>query len=127
MRCDNGFEGFYGGGHSFRRSLPIRPGVGRNIGAKGCEGECLKAWIPAKAPTGAQPSGFWDVATRDDGTRQRVYQGFPLYAFTGDATPGDMNGNDTYDILLSDDSKKVDEVGTPLDGTAALYWTVAYP
>lgn len=116
-----------GGGQSLRHGVPIRPGIGRNIGITGCEDACLQVWHPFLAPANAQPNGFWDVAQRPDGTRQWVYQGYPLYTFLGDKKPGDMNGNDIFNMVLSDNPSHVNEVGTPMHGTAGLYWTVAYP
>lgn len=116
-----------GGGQSLRHGVPIRPGIGRNIGISGCEGDCLKSWHPFLAPANAQPDGYWDVAVRPDGTRQWVYQGYPLYTYSGDQKPGDMNGNDIFNMVLSDSPDQVNDVGTPMHGTAGLYWTIAYP
>jgi predicted lipoprotein with Yx(FWY)xxD motif len=116
-----------GGGQSLRRAVPIRPGIGRNIGVRGCEGACLQQWHPFVAPANAQPDGFWDIAMRPDGSRQWVYQGYPLYTYSGDKKPGDMNGNDIFDVVLSDNPNQVNDVGTPMHGTAGLYWTVTYP
>jgi hypothetical protein len=64
---------------------------------------------------------------RPDGTRQWVYQGYPLYTYQGDKNPGDMNGNDIFNMVLSDNPDQVNSVGTPMHGTAGLYWTIAYP
>jgi predicted lipoprotein with Yx(FWY)xxD motif len=116
-----------GGGQSLRHGVPIRPGIGRNIGITGCSDACLTQWHPFLAPANAQPDGFWDVALRPDGTRQWVYQGYPLYTFRDDKKPGDMNGNDIFNMVLSDNPNQVNSVGTPMHGTAGLYWTVAYP
>lgn len=116
-----------GGGQSLRHGVPIRPGIGRNIGISGCSDACLAQWRPFLAPADAQPDGFWDVVLRPDGTRQWVYQGYPLYTFVGDKKPGDMNGNDIFNMVLSDNPNQLNTVGTPMHGTAGLYWTVAYP
>ncbi len=116
-----------GGGQSLRHGVPIRPGIGRNIGMSGCDGACQQVWHPFLAPADAQPDGFWDVAVRPDGTRQWVYQGYPLYTFSGDKKPGDMNGNDIFNMVLSENPNQLNDVGTPMHGTAGLYWTVAYP
>jgi predicted lipoprotein with Yx(FWY)xxD motif len=116
-----------GGGQSLRHGVPIRPGIGRNIGISGCEGDCLKSWHPFLAPENAQPDGYWDIALRPDGTRQWVYQGYALYTYSDDRKPGDMNGNDTFNMVLSNSPDQVNDVGTPMHGTAGLYWTIAYP
>jgi predicted lipoprotein with Yx(FWY)xxD motif len=116
-----------GGGQSLRHGVPIRPGIGRNVGIKGCEGACLQIWHPFVAPANAQPDGFWDITVRPDGTRQWVYQGYALYTFSGDKKPGDMNGNDIFNMVLTDNPNQVNNVGTPMHGTAGLYWTIAYP
>lgn len=116
-----------GGGHSLRRGQPARPAVGRDIGTDPrCPSDC-EMWHPFLAPANAQPRGFWDVATRKDGRKQWVYQGYALWTYDGDKKPGDINGNDTYDIFVSDSPTKVVYVGTPMDGGAALWWSIATP
>lgn len=124
-----------GGGHSFRRGNPARPAVGRDIGVNAhCEGECAQRWHPFLAPASAQPRGFWNLAVRSDGTRQWVYQGFALWTYDGDSKPGDMNGNDSLDYAFEDQAmtrtdqpRRVLDMGTPQDGTPALYWAIAVP
>lgn len=117
-----------GGGHSLRRGQPARPAVGRDIGTNArCDEECQSQWKPFLAPDDAKPSGFWDVATRDDGMKQWVYQGYALWTYVGDLKPGDMHGHDTYDIIVSDNPNYVVDVGTPMDGGAGLWWSIAIP
>ena len=117
-----------GGGYSLRRGAPTRPAVGRDIGLNArCDAECQKVWHPYLAPADARPQGYWDVAVRDDGSKQWVYQGFALYTFDGDKQPGDINGNDRYDFVLSHDPSIRVEVGTPMDAAAALYWGIMAP
>lgn len=117
-----------GGGHSLRRGQPARPAVGRDLGTNArCNDACQKTWKPFLADDAAQPSGFWDIATRADGKRQWVYQGYALWTYTGDLKPGDMNGHDSYDIVVSDDPNYVVDVGTPMDGGAGLWWSIALP
>jgi predicted lipoprotein with Yx(FWY)xxD motif len=124
-----------GGGHSFRRGNPARPAVGRDIGVNAhCEGECAKSWHPFLAPTNAEPRGFWNVAKRSDGTRQWVYQGFALWTYDGDQKPGDMNGNDSLEYAFEDQAstpqdppRRALDIGTPQDGSPALYWAIAVP
>jgi predicted lipoprotein with Yx(FWY)xxD motif len=117
-----------GGGHSLRRGQPPRPAVGRDIGADPrCANDCEKVWHPFLAPANAQPWGFWDVITRTDGRQQWVYQGYALWTYEGDKKPGDMNGHDTYDIFVSDEPSRIADVGTPMDGAASLWWSIALP
>ncbi len=119
-----------GGGHSLRRGTPIRPAVGRDLGAKaGCEAECLKTWHPFLASAKDQPQGFWNIVTREDGARQWTYQGYSLWTFAGDKKPGDMNGHDTYDMTFSEDPKAAVRLsaGTPMDGAPGLAWLIAIP
>ncbi|HWK75910.1 MAG TPA: hypothetical protein VNQ81_16660 [Povalibacter sp.] len=117
-----------GGGHSLRRGQPARPAVGRDIGTDPrCQDDCEKQWHPFVAAADAQPSGFWDIATRSDGTRQWVYQGYALWTYGGDKKPGDMTGHDNYDIVVPDDPTRLVDVGTPMDGGAALWWSIALP
>jgi predicted lipoprotein with Yx(FWY)xxD motif len=84
--------------------------TGREIGTQACMASCPDSWKPFAAPAGAQPSGYWSIATRADGTKQWVYQGYALYTNTQDQKPGDMMGRDVFDLL---------------DGTNAMYWRVA--
>jgi hypothetical protein len=67
-----------GGSHDDRNALRGDPDVGRKIGVKGCEGECLSAWTPLKAADNAQPWGYWTIVARPDGTHQWAYRGYPL-------------------------------------------------
>jgi len=131
-----------GGGHSFVRGQPLRPAVGRDIGtnprcndmehfdttleAQGGN-DCYKVWHPFLAPANAQPSGFWDIAVRDDGTKQWVYQGYALWTYDVDKKPGDLNGNDIFDWVISEDPDVPAEVGTQVDGVASLFWALTPP
>jgi len=40
-----------------------------------------------QGPADALPSGFWTIATRDDGARQWAYQGYPVYTNANDKKP----------------------------------------
>ena len=117
-----------GGGHSLRRGQPPRPAVGRDIGTDArCDTSCRELWQPFLAGPDAGARGFWSVATRPDGTRQWVYQGYALWIYQGDEKPGDMHGHDIYDIMVPDDPERVVDLGTPMDAAAALWWSVAVP
>ncbi len=116
-----------GAGHSLRRGVIVRPGVGRQIGTGSCDTACQQRWHPYLAPATAQPTGYWEIFTRADGTRQWGYKGFAMYTYDGDKKPGEMNGNDTYDIAMQLDPTKKNDVGTPQIGAPALYWLIAEP
>jgi predicted lipoprotein with Yx(FWY)xxD motif len=76
------------------------PAIGRAIGTGTCNAACLISWHPLRPISDAQPSGYWDIATTADGTRQWVYKGYALYTYAGDKHPGDMNGEDVFDYLV---------------------------
>jgi len=100
------------GGYSVNDGPPATSAIGRSIGAFGCQGDCTRLWAPLKAPPDAQPSGYWSIALRDDGTRQWAYQGYPVYTNANDKKPGDMLGRDQFDLT---------------DGTNALIWRLVTP
>lgn len=126
-----------GGGHNLRRGQPIRPAVGREIGLANvrCDADCRKVWHPYAAPAGAVAQGQWTIAVHPDGFRQWVYQGYPLWTHDGDKKPGDMNGNDELTYYFADMPNaasaavrtQMADIGTPQDGGAGLYWTIAVP
>lgn len=124
-----------GGGRSLRRGNPARPAVGRDIGTDArCSADCLAVWKPLLAPADAVPQGFWDVATRADGQKQWVYQGYAMWTYTGDRKPGDINGNDDFQYAFSDlpsqasdAPKPTYDFGTWMDGAPAMYWVIATP
>ncbi|OQR62401.1 hypothetical protein B6E66_19120 [Streptomyces maremycinicus] len=61
-----------------------------------CNGACLEKW-PAVAPVafdeteGIQEKGYMNF-TRSDGTKQQTINCSPIYTFSGDKSPGDVNG-----------------------------------
>jgi predicted lipoprotein with Yx(FWY)xxD motif len=66
-------------------------------GKSACTGACTDAWPPAVV-TGTPAAGAGldatklSTLTRDDGTKQLVYNGHPLYTFAGDAAAGQAGG-----------------------------------
>jgi predicted lipoprotein with Yx(FWY)xxD motif len=117
------------GGHGLRRGVPPRPHVGRDIGTSmhGCDAKCQTMWLPVKANAKAQPSGFYQIITREDGTRQWTYKGYALYTYAGDKKPGDMLGNDLYDFAFSRDPNKAAERPSRMTAAGALLWMYAFP
>src|SRR5581483_4172348 len=75
-----------------------------------CSGQCAGFWPPVAAPkhptvaSGISKSKLKTIK-RGDGTKQLSYNGHPLYRYSGDAKPGDTNGENitafggTWDVL----------------------------
>ena len=66
-------------------------------GKSTCYGGCARVWPPALAsgpPRGGPgvAAGKVTTTTRQDHTRQLVYNGHPLYAMSADTRPGEMEG-----------------------------------
>jgi predicted lipoprotein with Yx(FWY)xxD motif len=63
-----------------------------------CTGQCATTWPPITVPSGQQPqagsgvTGSLTVINRPDGTQQAVFDGQPLYMYSGDTKAGDTNG-----------------------------------
>ena len=61
-----------------------------------CEGQCIEAW-PAfyeaniEVGEGLDAADF-GVITREDGSKQSTFKGWPLYYFISDSNAGDLNG-----------------------------------
>ena len=72
-------------------------------GVSNCTGDCLAAW-PALLTDGAPVAGdgvdgsLLGTTTRDDGSVQVTYDGWPLYYFAGDAAPGEIAGQGVNDV-----------------------------
>jgi predicted lipoprotein with Yx(FWY)xxD motif len=68
-----------------------------------CEGTCAEAWPPIVVPANwtvapGVDSGIFNTITRSDGTLQLVAGKYPLYAYSGDTAPGDVNGQGSGDV-----------------------------
>ena len=68
-----------------------------NRGTSACTGACATAWpplaAPVKAPAGVHLPGKLGVITRPNGLKQVTLNGFPLYLYVGDKSPGQAAGN----------------------------------
>jgi predicted lipoprotein with Yx(FWY)xxD motif len=64
-----------------------------NSGKSACNGPCAANWPPLAAQASDAPSGDYSIVTRDDGSKQWAYKGWPLYTFAKDAKPGDTTGD----------------------------------
>jgi predicted lipoprotein with Yx(FWY)xxD motif len=64
-------------------------------GKSSCSGACAKFWPPytgtPKASAGLNAS-LLGSTPRADGSTQVTYDGHPLYTYSGDPAPGDING-----------------------------------
>jgi predicted lipoprotein with Yx(FWY)xxD motif len=75
-----------------------------------CTGACAETWPALKAdePTAGDGVDESKLSTNDDG--QVVYNGHPLYRFSGDQEPGDTNGQGIGDkwYVVSPDGDAID-------------------
>ena len=66
-------------------------------GKSACTGACATAWpplaAPVKAPEGVHLPGKLGVITRPNGLKQVTLNGYPLYLYVGDKSPGQAAGN----------------------------------
>lgn len=96
------------GGRQTRGGYRYSYNDAKTVGTRGCVGECLEFYKPLLAPNDAQPSGFWEVETRPDGSKQWSYRGSPLYTYAEDKEPGDIKGNNRHQIVYGDPEGKTD-------------------
>lgn len=92
------------------RTIYVYANDTQNSGTSACtDAECTSEWLPVVV-TGTPTAGDGVDATklgtitRDDGTMQATYNGWPLYYYSGDTAPGDMNGQGMEGLwfLISD-------------------------
>ena len=62
-------------------------------GKSACNGPCAANWPPLMASADAKPASGYTVVTRDDGGKQWVHKGKPLYTWKNDKKPGDITGD----------------------------------
>lgn len=71
-------------------------------GHSACAGPCVDNWPIFYREKVAPPAGLtadeFGTITREDGARQTIFRGYPLYYYKGDATSGDTKGNNMMDI-----------------------------
>lgn len=102
-----------------------------------CTGGCLNAWPTFYAPDLTAPSSLqasdFGTITREDGSSQTTYMGWPLYYFAGDKNPGDMKGENFHGIwfvekvpaytVMVATSSKLGNYLTDGNGMALYYFT----
>jgi predicted lipoprotein with Yx(FWY)xxD motif len=122
------------GGRETRTGYSIPYNLAKAVGTRGCTGACTDTWKPVRAPADAHSRGFWEVATRSDGSKQWAYKGGPLYTYAGDTKPGDIGGNNRHVIVYGDPAGKIDlditvgDVsgrGASVESGSGFYWHLA--
>lgn len=63
-----------------------------------CNGACANLWPPLKANADAKAGGDWTVISREDGTKQWVYKGKPVYVYSKDSKAGDKTGDNVGNV-----------------------------
>lgn len=79
-------------------------------GASVCSGQCLVNWPAFHAdsiivPSGLKASDFGEI-TRDDGSKQTTFKGYPLYYFIQDKERGDLYGQGVGNVWYVIDPAK---------------------
>jgi len=73
-------------------------------GPSTCYGDCEANWPPVLASDGEVTLGegldaaLLGTTTRDDGSIQVTYNGWPLYYYANDLAPGEINGQGVFDV-----------------------------
>ena len=102
-----------------------------------CYSTCADAWPPVivESQWAVGPgldTGVFSTVRRDDGTEQLVAGKFPLYEYSGDAAPGDANGQGSGDVwfVVGPDAKLIkasDGNGQPAAATTIAPATTVAP
>ncbi len=79
------------------RALYLYTSDTQNSGTSTCTADCLTQWQPVVVTGTPQVgngvnAGLLGTITRDDGTLQATYNGWPLYTYAGDTAPGTTSG-----------------------------------
>jgi predicted lipoprotein with Yx(FWY)xxD motif len=79
------------------RALYLYTSDTQNGGSSTCTAECLTQWQPVIVTGTPQAGNGVDTSllgtiTREDGTLQATYNGWPLYTYAGDTSPGTTSG-----------------------------------
>jgi predicted lipoprotein with Yx(FWY)xxD motif len=85
-----------------------------------CSGTCAEAWPPVVVDPSwtvapGLDAGVFSTVIRTDGTEQLMAGKFPLYRFSGDARPGDVNGQGSGGVwFVVDTAANIIEGGDPV-------------
>lgn len=73
-----------------------------SMGMSSCSGPCVEKWPIYYRETVAAAEGLsaadFATITREDGSMQTTFRGYPLYYWQGDAAPGDTKGQGVKDV-----------------------------
>jgi predicted lipoprotein with Yx(FWY)xxD motif len=96
-----------------------------------CTGTCAEAWPPqivdeswTVAP--GLDTGIFSTSARADGTLQLMAGKFPLYYFSGDAKPGDVNGQGSGGVWFAVTPNATTVLAAPPTTAAAAPATAGY-
>ncbi len=67
-------------------------------GKSECISTCADNWPPVYVEPGIKLSGNFSYISRNDGQKQLVYKGKPLYFFVKDKNPGDRTGDNVNNV-----------------------------
>lgn len=77
-------------------------GDARGATVSGCNSKCAADWPPFFAAAEAKAEGAWTlvgIKDKDGETRKMwAHGGWPLYRYTKDKNPGDVNGNGLWGL-----------------------------
>ena len=95
-----------------------------------CSGTCAQAWPPLVVDANwtvapGLDSGVFSTVSRDDGSLQLAAGKYPLYTFSGDAVPGDTNGQASGGVWFVVDGKASIVTTTAKGAPQATATTVA--
>jgi predicted lipoprotein with Yx(FWY)xxD motif len=96
-----------------------RLGVGQSLGISTCDAKCEETWKPLLAPSDAQPTGYWGIYERPDGSKQWSYYGYAAYTYGG--------GQEMGSVEIYDDVNHFEVAGGQPNTGIPLHWRVAPP
>lgn len=95
------------------RTLYLLESDDQGAGTSACLGDCAETWPPLTAEGDTSASGAVgtevDSFEREDGETQVTANGWPLYYYSNDEAPGDIEGQGVNDVWFV-----VDATGTPV-------------
>jgi predicted lipoprotein with Yx(FWY)xxD motif len=95
-------------------------------GTSTCTGTCAEAWPPVLVDPDwtvgpGLDTGIFSTIPRDDGTEQLVAGQWPLYYYSGDSAPGDVNGQGAGEVwyVVGTDATLIKDAAPAAEASAA--------